>query len=239
MRRVFGSRRGLEVFVVMVLGLAVAGYYFFNNWLLDPRGVAVATPSPPPFKTDTPVRVDGGQKACIKGVAYTPRTQVASFAIATRSKSRSQVPVAFEASGPGYSATGVLRRYPEGVPAPVAFSAPDHELIGTACFHNLGARPVWLSATREGRVASSLETKINGVTQESDIGLVFFTNREHDVLSQLPAVFERIANWQPLGRPILWAVFVLVLLGIPLGTAWAFASTIARDDEPAAAPPAA
>jgi hypothetical protein len=235
--RLFGSRRGLEIFVVMTIGLAIAGYYFFNNWLLDDRGVTVATPSPPPFKVDTPVRVDGGQKACIDGVAFTPRTQVASFAVATKSKRREQVPVAFEASGPGgYAARGVLRSYPEGAPSPVAFDPPDRELIGTACFANLGSRPVWLSATREGRVASSLVTEINGVPQEADIGLVFFTNRERDVLSQLPAVFERIANWQPLGRPILWAIFVLLIVAVPLGTAWAFASAVGRSDD--VSPPA-
>jgi hypothetical protein len=237
--RLFGSRRGVEIFVLMVVGLALASYYFFNNWLLDERGVTVATPSPPPFKVDEPLRLSGGQRACMDRVAFTPRTQVASFAIASRSKR--QVPVAFEASGPGYSARGVARSYPEGKPVPVPFEAPDRELLGRACFHNLGSRPVWLSATREGRVASSLQTEIDGVVQEVDIGLVFFTSRERDVLSQLPAVFERIANWQPLGRPILWAIFVLLIAVVPLGTAWAFASSVGRSDDDAAdavSPPA-
>lgn len=220
--------RRVEVFAVFLVVFLAWGAYLFKRFLLNPRPITVSTPSSFFRAVEEPVPLRRASRACLDTVAFDPRGGVADFRVLT--KGAPPTPLALELTAPGYRARTVVRDYGDGEYKMVPVTPPPKSVLGTACFVNLGRRTVWLSATTEPRIASRSPTRVDGKDVPQHVALTFYERERSSILANTGDILARIAVWAPVGSAFLYVLLVITLLVLPLGLAWAFASSVRPED---------
>lgn len=219
------GRLGWSVaFLLVVFGW---GWYLFEAFLTDPRPIVVSTPSSFFRAAEETVALPPRSEACLDPIPFSPRGGSAQIRVLTRGKPAVPLRLSFDA--PGYRTHTVVRGYRDKAYTSIPVTPPRTSTIGTACIRNLGTRQVELSGTTEGRVRSSAHTRVDGQPVGPDVGLVFYENGASSILDNVGDIFDRIAVWQPFGRTWLAILALLTILLVPLGTLYAFASSLGRD----------
>src|SRR5437763_4754775 len=153
--------------LAVLLALAIAAPHF----LTQKRAVIESTPEPPALFTVTPVQLSPGAQACMDSVTFTPRSQVAHFAVADPA-GRPGPALALTAAGPGYRfRTRVPAGYPGSGPVLALLEPPPRSLIGSFCIRNVGRGLVALAGTTEGRTVSRSNTSVDGQPSTAHVSL--------------------------------------------------------------------
>jgi hypothetical protein len=193
--------------------------------LLRDRPRVDATPSPPPLSSIALVKVPGGERACLANVVLDAGSDIARFTVGT-----------FGRPGPALAVTAAGRRYrvargfADNARLAVALDPPRRPVETSFCIANQGRRSIALYGSDELRTRSRVTVTVGGRAVAPDVTLTLDRRRPASVLGELGAVVAHTARWRGgIGRPVVWALLVLVLLGVPGGALWAFSRALAED----------
>ena len=198
------------------------------------RPATTSSPTLSPLFSRAVVQLGKGEEACLAPVTYYPETARGRFRMHAP---RAPGPrLAFEASGPGYRATGVTDRLPVRVEGTVDFEfrEPRREVTGRFCWRNRGPTPIDLIGTNEGRSLTPVELTVDGKPRkDQELELVLFKRGGHSLRSRRAELIDRAASLTGGLAPewLLWPVMLLVF-GSPLVVAAAFAMAVWRSPRP-------
>lgn len=221
---------------IVLLGWLIA----LGSYATRDRNVVTSNPGLTPFTSVVPVALDPGEEACVSPTPLEARTGRASFLVIAKPAKREVPPLELTVSGRGYRATTTVRDYPAtdtptGVQA--EFEPPGRALLGEVCWRNAGTRRVNLVGTDEAKSAGPAITTVDGAEQPADVTLAL-SEREPRSLADRPGqLADRVSAISGLPQVVLWPLLLVVLLGFPLGAAFALWRTD-DEDEPAPPPPA-
>ena len=212
---------------VALLGLVLVAGAAAKWWLpfvrVD-RRVVISTPSPQALAKLSIVGLTAGQTACLDPVAFDPRGNVAVFQVGTFG--RRDVPIEFLARAPGHRERIRARVPQDSVPLALRFDPPNRPTLGEVCVRNRSKKLVALIGTEEPRTLSRPVVRVDGREQPNiDVALQFHQARERSILQRLPEMVAAVAAYKPppFGRPLLWLLLALVVLGLPVAVMVAFA----------------
>jgi hypothetical protein len=184
-----------------------------------------ATPSPPPLSTVALVNVAGGQRACLSNVVLDSGSELARFTVGTYGRPGPRLDVT--AAGRHYA---VAAGFPDNAHLTVALAPPTRPVATTFCIANGGPRTIALYGSDELRTRSRVAVTVGGRPVAPDVTLTLDRRTSASVLDQLGDVVSRTTRWRPgVGRPVVWALILLVLVAVPAGTLWAFSRALAED----------
>jgi hypothetical protein len=171
-------------------------------------------------------------RACMPNVAVTPDSRQVVFSLFPIKRTRhGGPPVEFVLRGSGYrTATRLHGGYPGGS-ATLPITPPSHSLLVTACFINVGHRPVSMVGTDEARTISrSIPLTLDGTQQPGDIAFTFLTGRSEDSLDLLGTIAVHASNLTDglLSPLLVWIIGVLTAFGVPVLVVLAFRSSLAE-----------
>lgn len=217
------------------LFLLAGALIWFRPFLTRDTQPVASVPGPAAFLAVSPFPLKPGEQACMSSVAMEPDGRIAEFQLRpARATPQGGPPVDLVLRAPGYRALlAVPGGYPGGgVALPIA--PPRRSEIGTACFVNRGRTTVNLIGTVEPRTVSRSATTIGGRPFVGDIALTFADSRSRSLLDRLKEIFVHASNLTDRLVPswLIWALAVLVALGVPLATLGAFYLAL-REDESA------
>jgi hypothetical protein len=215
--------------------LVLAGVLIgFVPYLTVGRQAVTAVPAPPALRKVSPVALAPGQQACMSSIAIPQQSRLARFRVSPSSGAGAPLELILRGSGyeartrrtSGYAAGGVT------LPIP----APQHDIVGTACFVNRGTQTAVLAGTSEPRTTSRSATRLDGRLIGGDIALELLDNRRPSLLDRTADVFDRASNLTDHLVPawLIWLLVVLVALGVPTCTMAAVYLAL-REDEAAPA----
>ena len=214
-------RRAGPVVLAAVLVALGAVFVLLPNLRRD-RPVVDATPAPPPLGSVALVEVPGGQRACLSNVTLDHGSRQAHFTVGT-----------FGKPGPALAVTAAGRRYrvargfPDNAHLTVALRPPAQPTLTSFCIANTGRRRIALYGSDELRSRSRVEVTVGGRRVGPDVTLTLDESRSASVLDRLGDVVEHTTRWRPgVGEGLVWALIVLVLLGVPAGVLWAFSRSL-------------
>jgi hypothetical protein len=216
-------RRGPVLFAaaLVVLGAAVV----LVPGLLRDRPRVDATPGPPPLSSVALVKVPGGGRACLGNVVLDPGSELATFTVGTYGR-----------PGPALDVTAAGRRYrvargfADNAHLAVALKPPPRAVPTTFCIANTGRRAIALYGSDELRTRSRETVTVGGRAVGPDVTLTLERRAPASVLDELGDVIARTTRWRPgVGEPLVWALAVLVLLGVPGLALWGFSASLAED----------
>ena len=218
--------------VLMVVLIVVGALIFWRPFLTRTSQPITETPAPSALFVLSEFPVPPHQQACMKSVTVTSDSRLATFQLRPpKPTPTGGPPVELILSGAGYRATAfVPGGYPGGsVTLPIR--PPQHDLIGTACFVNLGATKVLLDGTTEARTISRPTVEIGGRLAPGDIALFFQSNRSVSVLAELDVLFGHASNLTDGLIPVwlIWLIAPLVAFGVPIALILAFYSALLDD----------
>jgi hypothetical protein len=197
--------------------------------LLRDRPRVDATPSPPPLSSIALVKVTAGERACLSNVVLDPGSQLAHFQVGS-----------FGRPGPALVVTAAGRRYrvaggyPDNARLTVALTPRRAPLATRFCIANSGRRAIALYGSDELRTRSRVAVTVAGRPVAPDVTLTLDRRRPASILSQVGDVVTRTTRWRPrVGRPVVWALLALVLLGVPGCALWAFSRALAEQSREA------
>jgi hypothetical protein len=213
--------------------ILIGALFWFWPYLTRRTSSASETPAPAALFAVSEFAVLPHQQACMASVAVEPNARVVEFQLRPATPNpRGGPPVDLVLSTSGYrSVAHVPGGYPGGgVSLPI--TPPDHALIGTACFINRGATTVLLSGSTEPRTISRSVTTIDGKPVVGDIALAFIDNRPRSLLERLDEIFGHASNLTDNLVPVwlIWALAVLVAVGVPTGVVAAFYRALLQDE---------
>jgi hypothetical protein len=216
-------RRGPVLFAaaLVVLGAAI----LLAPGLVRDRPRVDATPGPPPLSSVALVTVPGGRRACLGNVVLDPGSQLATFTVGTYGR-----------PGPALDVTTGGRRYrvargfADNAHLTVALAPPPRATATTFCIANTGRRPIALYGSDELRTRSRETVTVGGRAVGPDVTLTLARRAPASVVGELGDVIANTTRWRPgVGEPVVWALLVLVLLGVPGLALWAFSGALAED----------
>jgi hypothetical protein len=187
-----------------------------------------------------PVTVPGGGRVCATQMPWGPRARFVEVRV--RPAAGTPAPaLAYEATAPGgYRATGSV---PAGLPRDgraIAEIAPaPREVFGTLCVVNRGTAPLDLyGVPRSGRFASASTITVGGrKLEDRDLSILLLSNPHQSIAARLGDVLGNVAAFRPAGPWLVWALFALALLGVPVAVATAVARAARADGSPPSGPP--
>jgi len=222
-------RKGVLITVLVLF----AGWFVWKAlpFLTAQRAVIAATPTTQPSDPSAiaPVKVKGGERACLDRIPFGPD---ASYVQVTPTAGRFPAgAIAVEARAPGYVAR---TRIPAGAPgdAPVNAKiapAPHDVGDGVLCLTNEGRHTVAFYGVNPGRGESPSTTTVDGRPVPQDLSLTLLSpgnsigGRLGDISSHL-AAFRPLAGWE------VFLLGLLAVLGVPIAVGVALARAAAEDD---------
>jgi hypothetical protein len=227
-----GAARWLTVPVVavatMVVLLAAFAIHEVRPFLTPNRPQNVGTPVPTALFNLPLLSLKGHDTACLLDVSIPTDAERASFT--PKSYGKPGPPLTVEMSGPsGYrSVTRVPAGWVDGVTQHVAVQPPEQSLRGSFCLRNDGRRPIALNAI--DRPATPTQ-QVNGVFTTTQMSLSFERAQEASLLHRIPELMRRASYFTWPGVWFLYVIAVLVLVGVPLGIVYAFASVLRADED--------
>jgi len=218
--------------VLMVLLIVIGGLIFWRPFLTRSSQQVTEVPAPPALFVLAEFPVAPNQQACENSVTVTSDTRFATFQLRPAKPSREGgPPVGFVLSGQGYRATAVVPGGYPGGSVTLRITPPRHTLIGTACFVNLGTKPVLLDGTTEGRTIARPALEIAGRPVTGDVALSFQGLRSESLPEELGVLFDHASNLTDGLVPVwlIWLIAPLVAFGVPIALILAYYSAMLED----------
>lgn len=223
----------LGLFLVFFLWKAVP-------FLTKGRPATWATPTSTPLAEDqlVPITIPAGQQVCATGMPWGPQARYVQIQVLP-GVHKTAPAVGIEATGPGgYRATGeIAAGLKQNDKAIGRINAAPKEITGEVCFTNRGSAPLDIfGVPRTGRfVAPTVEVKVDGkplIDRQPSITLL--SNPDQALIARMGDVLWHAAAWRPIGTWALWILLALLLVGTPVGVAFALAKAAGADDDAAA-----
>ena len=213
------GRRGALVAGAIV---ALAAVVLTVLWATRERPFTASIPQPPPLEATAVVPVPPGEEACLLDATVLPRSEVAQFRVGTRG--RPPVPLTFTLRGDeGYrSSSSVPATWKDNDLLSARVSPPPAPTFARACVRNGGRRTIDLYAS-DDRSKTLLATYVGDERVEPNIQLSFVEAEPATIASRASRIVRSLEAFRPgfVGPWSLWPLFVLVVLGVPLGLAGA------------------
>ena len=215
-------------FAAMLAVLLAAGLYWFKPATTNDRAMRTGTPVPVARGEAVPVRLPAGERACLSEVGLTARTGLVVVNVATRGRRPS--PLTLSAGAPGYRASARVPAYEDGKDVAVPLAAPGSDVVAELCVENGGERSVWLRGTTEPLTMTRSVTTVDGEPQSADVSVTLLKARPASLADEGGELLGVATTWKPgfVWEPLLWLLVALVLVGVPLGVAWAFGPAAER-----------
>jgi hypothetical protein len=218
--------------VLMLIGALVWFLPYVTRKQTWPAGV----PDPPALFMVTEFALKPHGEACLSDVTIDADTRLAQIELRPKPPDKLGPPVDLVLTAGSYR--GVMHvpgNYGGGIASLPVEPPPTTNLLGTACFVDVGSKPVLLDGTDETRTLSRSTTTVEGHPQPGDIALTFIDNRPHALLRKLGETFEHASNLTDRLVPVwlIWILAVLVAIGVPLGVLGAFYRALIEDEPPA------
>jgi len=235
------ARRSPHAWAWPVTGIAAAilllgALALFLPYATRKRPLVAGVPAPPlslgrgqfasnPVARQLVVRAHG--QACMDNVTIEPQAGLVEFGVEPANGGSSGGPpveVAFRA--PGYRASGeVPAGYLGASRVAVSFTAPEHAVIGTACFIDKGSSAIVLEGTYQAETTYRSLTTVNGKHVGGQVALTFLGEQRRRLIDRLGEVFGHVSVLTDRLVPVwlVWLLAVLVVLGVPfcvLGALW-------------------
>jgi hypothetical protein len=241
----------LAALVILAGVLAV-----FVPYVVRDRTLSAGVPAPPALYASTEFALAPRRSACMSSVSVEPDSHLARFAArpapsppqggaqtpmpAERPKSGWRPPVEISIAAHGYHASGIAPAGHGYKQLSVAIVSPKHAVLSTVCFLNRGHSGVALEGTTEARTVSRSPTSLAGVGVVGDIALAFAEAPRRSLLDGLGTIFARASRLAGGLVPVwlIWALALLVAVGVPLGVLGALYSALREDDARLDAPQA-
>jgi hypothetical protein len=219
--------------LVMLAGALIWFLPYLTRKQIWPAGV----PDPPALFAVTEFPLNPHGQACLSDVTINADTRLAQIALRPKPPNKLGPPVDVVLTSGSYR--GVMHvpgNYGGGIAALPVEPAPSRDLVGTACFIDVGSKPVLLDGTDETRTLSRSTTTLEGRSVPGDIALTFIDNRPHALARKLAETFAHASNLTDGLVPVwlIWILAVLVGAGVPLGALAAFYLVLNEEESGAA-----
>jgi len=227
--------RSVSTWAVGLVALAAGVILFAVPFVTREREILDSAAQPAPLTSTALIELRRGGQACLDQVTITTHSAQARLRVGTFGRPGQRLRLRLR--GSGYE---VMRDVPgdyiDNAIVAVDLPPPRRDAEVVACVRNGGRRRIALYASQD-RTKSHSTTRIDGAVTGPNFDLAFYTARSQTLMQRLPEALRRMGIFRPgfLGPWLFWPLAVLFVLGVPLGTLWAFAAS-ARDDE--AQPPA-
>jgi hypothetical protein len=209
-----------------LLVLAVAALAVFVPYLSREREAVAGVPVPTPFAVQENIRLAPDQEVCLDAVAIDVDSEIAEFAVT--SKSKSGPPLLVSAEAPGYRAAaevdgGYLS--PDTIRVPL--EPPPRSLLAEFCVANRGNRKVDLLGAHEPRTMSRVVARVDGADIPQDLTLRFLSEDYGSVFARLDTLVTRMSAFHPpvLETAVLWLLLALLVLVLPVAAVYALVSS--------------
>lgn len=201
-------------------GLAVLliGLFVVVPYLTRDRDLLTTTPMPASLVAIALVPVPAGSQACLDRATMDERSGQVRFQVATYRRAGS--PLRVTISGPGYRDSERIAGYGDNELVSADVRPPRSDVLVSICVRNEGRRRVALFATETS--SSRSQTRVDGAQVAPNIVVSFAEARPASLLSQMPAMLERMAVFRPVGAGLLWVLAILFAVGIPVAVMTAF-----------------
>lgn len=217
---------------LMVLLIVIGALIFWRPFLTRSSQPITEVPAPSALFVLNEFPVAPRQQACENSVTVTSDTRLATFQLRpAKPTPTGGPPVGFILTGPGYRASAVVPGGYPGGSVTLPITPPVRNLVGTACFVNLGVKTVLLDGTTEGRTISRPALEIAGRPVTGDVALSFQSDRSVSLLSELGVLFGHASNLTDGLVPVwlIWLIAPLVAFGVPIALLLAFYSAMLED----------
>ena len=198
------------------------------------RDVVQSTPGLGALDSRYTVRLRPGDRACVRPVTLTPRSQQARVRVLAPQTAPAP-PIEVTARGPGYRATGTIAGYRTGgddIPA-AALTPPARELDGEVCMRNAGRTPVELVGAQDIRSQVPAELVVDGdVVAGKDLELTILERERRSIVERPGELVDHARALGPDFAPawLLWVVLVLVAVGLPVAAVAGFFGAVRRHE---------
>jgi hypothetical protein len=218
--------------VTMATFVLIGAAIWFRPFLGNDRQVVSEVPGPAGLFSVAEFTVPAKASACMTSVGIDINSRFAEFTVhPSVSTPAGGPPIQFSLSAPGYrSSVRIPKGYPGGV-AKVAVTPPKQDVIGTACFANLGKTPAIFAGSSEPRTTTRSKTSIDGRTLTGGIALVFSDRQSGPLLQRLNEVFDHASNLTDRLVPswLIWILALLVAFGVPIAVIAAYCLAVSVD----------
>jgi hypothetical protein len=213
-------RKGTFIFGVVLVLLAY--WYWVEPFASEKKTRLVSTPAPFARYEPDPVVVGPRQTACLDRIGLQPAIGQA-LVRTLRGTGALELTLRTE----DYEARASARV--PAKPGDVVFrvKGPRSDALGEACIRNTGRDAVTLSASQDPRIATRSATRVDGKLVGPDVGLTFLEPEPESLFSMAGSIVDRMSTWKPffMDAWLAWLLFPLVVVGIPAGLFWAYASS--------------
>ena len=211
---------------------AVVAAILWIPWATTERPIIASTPVPPPQFGVSPAAVRGGGTACQRNVTFYSRTKVAEIGVLTGGKPGPVLAVTASAPGYGQRVT-IPAGYKDDQALRFHLDPPSHSVLGQLCIRNTGRQSVNLVGTGELATTGRPNLLIDGVQQPIDAKLLFYDTVKESYAARIGETFGHAANFTPafFSQPVLIAIALLTLIGIPVLMAGALSSAFREDEQ--------
>ncbi len=224
----------------VVVALVLGAWLVVRPFMARQREYPAEIPSPAALLKVASVPLDPGRPACFRYAVAEPHSQQARLKLGVP-PGRSSGPIVLSlraTDGSSYAQRVTIPAGLGGTPVVGASVAPppvDTPL--RVCLANHGSVPVSLFASG-GRTLSRSHAIVAGHDTDRSIWFSFYEAAPQSITQRLPATIARMTVLRPgyATRGLLWVLFVLMLVGVPVAVGWAVVRG-AADDEAASAPP--
>lgn len=216
-------RTGLLAFLgALVLGAAV----WVVPWMLEDRAGFAAVPSPRALEAIADVPVQPGQRACARDVGLDE--EAAYIALEARAQPTPRPALLIDVVGEGYRSRTVL---PATAPVDTGIvgklTPPRRDRLVQVCVVNRGRAPLVLAASAD-RTRSRSDAVVAGRPVAASPWIAFTEAGPRSMLRRSADVLSRMATFRPgiVGPVVLGLLALLLAVGVPLGIAWAWNSSL-------------
>jgi hypothetical protein len=196
-------------------------------FLTSQREIAAGVPSPRALLAISLETIPAHERLCVSDVTIPPDARRLRFDIGTFGQPGP--PLRLTLSGADYRERVVVAGgYADNLVMSPAMRPPARAVLGSVCIANAGATKIALTGTTEERSVSRPVGHIGGEVAASDVYLAFVEQRPASVLQRSHEIVARMSVFRPavVGPTVLWALVVLVLVGIPIGVLAAVLSAL-------------
>lgn len=211
--------------VVFVLGAV----FVVRPFVAEQREAPSELVSPASLQSTSSVPLDPGRPVCFEHVVVERHSGLLRFRVSAPDAPAPQMTVTLK--GPGYDASAVI---PAGLldtqTAQAAIPPPPTDVPVRVCIRNDGETPTGLFASND-RTRSRSVAVIDGESTNQSVWFAFYEPQWRSITERVPLTIDRITVFRPgwVHSWLLWIVFVLFIVGIPIAVVWALVRAL-RDD---------
>ena len=212
--------------IVVVLGVLVVG------WATEERSFITSVPQSPPLAFTPVVRVAPEKSVCLRGATLVPDAKVAAVRVGTRGEPGVPLTATLSAPGGYRESESIDDSWIDNDLLTFAFDPPSRPVHGEFCLRNDGRRTVDVYASAD-RTKSVATTRVDGrIIDTTTLQLRFFEDTPSTLRRHVGDVVDALTVFRPgiIGPVVVWALFALTLLGLPLGLGFAMWRAVREPD---------